>query len=113
MSREVARREGEVAHLWRKLTSRRLLAVIGPSGVGKSSLAPEVARRLGVPGVVSTDSIRQVMRIMLSSDLVPAIHASSYDAHRVVTQTELPQDPVLDAFRAQASTVAASSPKGP
>ena len=31
-------RETEVAKLWRKLTSRRLLAVIGPSGVGKSSL---------------------------------------------------------------------------
>jgi len=31
-------RENEVAQMWRKLTSRRLLAVIGPSGVGKSSL---------------------------------------------------------------------------
>ena len=31
-------RETEVAALWRKITSRRLLAVIGPSGVGKSSL---------------------------------------------------------------------------
>jgi len=30
-------RENEVAQMWRKLTSRRLLAVIGPSGVGKSS----------------------------------------------------------------------------
>jgi DNA-binding winged helix-turn-helix (wHTH) protein/WD40 repeat protein len=30
-------REDEVAKMWRKLTSRRLLAVIGPSGVGKSS----------------------------------------------------------------------------
>ncbi len=30
-------REDEVAQMWRKLTSRRLLAVIGPSGVGKSS----------------------------------------------------------------------------
>jgi len=30
-------REGEVGQMWRKLTSRRLLAVIGPSGVGKSS----------------------------------------------------------------------------
>jgi WD40 repeat protein/DNA-binding winged helix-turn-helix (wHTH) protein len=30
-------REVEVERMWRKLTSRRLLAVIGPSGVGKSS----------------------------------------------------------------------------
>ncbi len=30
-------REAEVAQLWRKIMSRRLLAVIGPSGVGKSS----------------------------------------------------------------------------
>jgi DNA-binding winged helix-turn-helix (wHTH) protein/WD40 repeat protein len=30
-------REAEVALMWRKLTSRKLLAVIGPSGVGKSS----------------------------------------------------------------------------
>jgi WD40 repeat protein/DNA-binding winged helix-turn-helix (wHTH) protein len=31
-------REAEVTQLWRKLTGRRLLALIGPSGVGKSSL---------------------------------------------------------------------------
>jgi DNA-binding winged helix-turn-helix (wHTH) protein len=31
-------REAEVAQMWRKITTRRLLAVIGPSGVGKSSL---------------------------------------------------------------------------
>jgi len=30
-------RKDEVARMWRKLTSRRMLAVIGPSGVGKSS----------------------------------------------------------------------------
>ncbi len=30
-------REAEVSRVWRKLTTRRLLAVIGPSGVGKSS----------------------------------------------------------------------------
>ncbi len=31
-------REIEVRSLWRKITSRRLVAVIGPSGIGKSSL---------------------------------------------------------------------------
>jgi WD40 repeat protein/DNA-binding winged helix-turn-helix (wHTH) protein len=31
-------RESEIRQLWRKITTRKLLAVIGPSGVGKSSL---------------------------------------------------------------------------
>jgi len=31
-------REMEIATLWRKITSRRLMALIGPSGIGKSSL---------------------------------------------------------------------------
>ncbi len=31
-------REAEIRQLWRKITTRKLLAVIGPSGVGKSSL---------------------------------------------------------------------------
>jgi DNA-binding winged helix-turn-helix (wHTH) protein len=31
-------RESEIASLWRKIASRRLLTVIGPSGAGKSSL---------------------------------------------------------------------------
>jgi len=37
-------RESEVAQMWRKLTSRKLLAVIGPSGVGKTVAADAYAR---------------------------------------------------------------------
>lgn len=80
----------------------------GAAGVGKSSLALEVAHRLGIGRVLSTDSIRQIMRITLSQDLVPALHASSFDAWRALsgdgsTATEAE---VIEGFRAQASTVA-------
>lgn len=81
-----------------------ILLLGGAAGVGKSSLAQEVAHRLGIARVVSTDAIRQVMRIMLSPELVPAIHASSYDAYRVMPSLDS-QEPVVDAFRAQAATV--------
>ncbi|WP_246580569.1 ATP cone domain-containing protein [Deinococcus aestuarii] len=52
----------------------------GVSGTGKSYLAAEIAYRLGITRVVSTDSIRQVMRAMVSPALVPTLHASTFNA---------------------------------
>lgn len=93
---------------WREfLDSDRPLILLlgGAAGVGKTSLAQAVAHRLGIAGVISTDAIRQIMRIMLGPELVPALHASSYDAHKVVVRSEEAEDPIVDAFRAQAATV--------
>lgn len=83
-----------------------ILLLAGAAGVGKTALAQEVAYRLGIARVTSTDSIRQIMRIMLSTELAPAIHASSYDAWQVVPDLAGAPDPVIAGFRAQASTVA-------
>ena len=77
----------------------------GATGAGKTALAQEVAHRLGVAGLVSTDAIRQIMRLMLSKDLAPAIHASSYDAWRHLPDLAGSEDPVIEGFRAMATTV--------
>jgi len=93
---------------WRKQRDAKkpmILLLGGATGVGKTSLGHEVAYRLGIHRIVSTDAIRQVMRIMLSPDLVPAIHTSSYNAHQVVGELATTDDPVVDGFRAQATTV--------
>jgi 2-phosphoglycerate kinase len=82
-----------------------ILLLGGATGAGKTALAQEVAHRLGVAGLVSTDSIRQIMRIMLSRDLVPAIHASSYDAWRALPDPSGDDDAVIEGFRAMATTV--------
>lgn len=81
-----------------------ILLLGGTAGSGKSSLAAEVAHRLGIHRGVSTDAIRQIMRIMLSPELVPAIHASSYEAH-AVTGSPAKGDPVVEGFLSQATTV--------
>lgn len=52
----------------------------GVSGSGKSYLAAEVAYRLGITRVIGTDAIRQVMRAMVSPELVPGLHASTFNA---------------------------------
>jgi 2-phosphoglycerate kinase len=57
-----------------------LILLGGVTGTGKSVLASEVAYRLGITRIESTDSIRQVMRAMISKELLPALHSSTFDA---------------------------------
>ncbi len=83
-----------------------ILLLGGTTGAGKTSLALEVARRLGIRRVMSTDSIRQVMRLMLSPELVPAIHASSFDAHEGMSIEDSVETPEIEGFQSQAEIVA-------
>ena len=54
----------------------------GASGVGKSTLALELAHLLGLYRVTSTDTVRQLMRMVFSTNILPALHASSFEAVR-------------------------------
>jgi 2-phosphoglycerate kinase len=111
--RTVARAIGEQTAqrylVWRRHQDGERPVIIllgGTAGVGKTSLALEVAHRLGIGRVLSTDSIRQIMRLVLSPELLPALHGSSYDAYRLLGREALGDDPVIDGFRAQTTTVA-------
>ena len=109
LERRMGERVASRYRVWRAFQESdrpMILLLAGAAGVGKTALAQEVAYRLGIARVTSTDSIRQVMRIMLSPELAPAIHASSYDAWRVVPGLEAAQEPIIEGFRAQATTVA-------
>ncbi len=72
---------------WQSLRHNEVPVVIligGATGVGKSTLATQLAHRLGVTRVASTDMVRQVMRAFFARDLMPTIHASSFDAGQPV-----------------------------
>ena len=56
-----------------------ILLVGGATGTGKSTVATEVAYRLGITRVSSTDFVRQTMRAFLSEDVMPSIHYSSFE----------------------------------
>lgn len=72
---------------WRRVRTleRPLIILIGgTTGVGKSTLANQLAHRLGIVRVASTDMVRQVMRAFFARDLMPAIHSSSFDCAAAV-----------------------------
>ena len=95
--------------LWNRLAREDKPVVVligGATGVGKSTIAAKVADRLGIVRIISTDSIRQVMRAFFSESLMPAIHHSSYEAGKGV---RLPLgsdlDPDLVGFMEQVDMV--------
>jgi len=83
----LGREEGEaaVARLGNHLALRELelpivVVIGGATGSGKSRVATEVAHRLGITRVTSTDVIRQTMRAFFSEEFMPSIHFSSFEA---------------------------------
>ncbi len=56
-----------------------ILLIGGATGTGKSTVATEVAHRLGITRVTSTDFVRQTMRAFLSREFMPSIHYSSFE----------------------------------
>lgn len=56
-----------------------ILLIGGATGTGKSTVATEVAYRLGITRVTSTDFVRQTMRAFLSQEFMPSIHYSSFE----------------------------------
>jgi 2-phosphoglycerate kinase len=65
-----------------------LLLIGGTTGTGKSTIATEVAHRLGIRRVTSTDFIRQTMRAFFSEEFMPSVHYSSFDARLALTRAE-------------------------
>ena len=86
---------------WRSLriSDEPLIILIGgASGVGTSSMAFELANKLRLKNIISTDMIREVMRKIVSKELSPVIHKSSFDAYESVRTPSIRIDSVIEGF---------------
>ncbi len=93
---------------WREVERLDVPLVIligGTTGVGKSTIATQLAARLGIVRVVATDAIREVMRSMLSPELMPTLHTSSFHADLALREPGKSADPLLLGFREQTAAV--------
>ena len=65
-----------------------VVLVGGATGTGKSTVMTEVAHRLGITRVTSTDFVRQTMRAFFSEAFMPSIHYSSFEAGRAFSPAD-------------------------
>jgi len=100
----------------RTLPRPLVIFIGGASGTGKSSLALELAPLLRIYQVNATDTIRQVMRMVFTPSIMPALHKSSFEVAaplEVLAAEEAggsPGDPeyvqrLVSSFEEQASRV--------
>ena len=52
------------------------------SGIGKSTIAAELAKQLNIKHLIESDFIRAVIRGIIRKEYAPALHCSSYDAYK-------------------------------
>jgi 2,3-bisphosphoglycerate-independent phosphoglycerate mutase len=63
----------------RRLPRPLIVYLGGASGTGKSTLALDLAPLLRIYRINATDSVRQVMRMVFSPAILPALHRSSFE----------------------------------
>jgi len=52
------------------------------SGIGKSTIAAELAKKLNIKHLIESDFIRAVVRGIIGKEYAPSLHSSSYDAYK-------------------------------
>jgi len=83
-----------------------IVLIGGTTGVGKSTIATEIGSRLGINHIVSSDAIREVMRALLSKELMPMLYNSSFTAWKSMrTPFRKKDDPVIIGFIEQVEIV--------
>lgn len=59
-----------------------VILVGSASGIGKSTVAAELAKQLGIKHLLETDFIREIVRGIIGIEYAPALHKSSFNAYK-------------------------------
>ncbi len=69
---------------WKASSMPLWILIAGAIGVGKSTLSQKIAGDLGIQHVIGTDVVRDILRKILSVDVMPELHSPSYSAYKTL-----------------------------
>jgi 2-phosphoglycerate kinase len=109
LRREAGHKHAEAFIKWQSVSELDIPLIVligGATGVGKSTIATQLATRLGITRVASTDAVREVLRSAFTEGMFPTLYTSSFEADKAVRQP-IPHsaDRLIIGFREQAAAV--------
>lgn len=106
LKREAGKEVANYYKSWQQIKNSGRPIVIGlsaASGIGKSTFATRLALRLGINRVVTSDSIREVLRTVIPDTVLPELHVSTFE----IAPGHIKGDELL-TFQRQSHAVAAA-----
>jgi 2-phosphoglycerate kinase len=93
---------------WNIRDLERPLVVLlsGVTGVGKSTVATQLAGRLGFVHVIATDQVRQVVRAFFTHEFLPSVHHSSFDVAAALSELAGDDEGTIEGFLRQVHDIA-------
>ncbi len=87
----------------------KIILLYGGTGVGTSSYSFELAKLLDIPTIISTDSIREVIRSVITADINPVLGTSTFLAGKTLNYNSKSDDvkksEILRGFKIQSQAV--------
>ena len=113
MESDLGRATAERYRAWstfRRSATPLILLIGGCTGTGKSTVAAELSLRLDIGRTLSTDILREVMRLFISEESAPELHASTFGVWQALPTATGRAPPealqVIDGYLAQAARLA-------
>ncbi|MHA1592957.1 MAG: hypothetical protein ACTSUP_10880 [Candidatus Heimdallarchaeaceae archaeon] len=69
---------------WKASNMPLWILISGAIGVGKSTLSQKIAGDLSIQHVIGTDVVRDILRKILSVEVMPELHSPSYSAYETL-----------------------------
>lgn len=94
----------EIANAIHEKKSPLIILLGGTSGTGKSSLSSLLSSRFGITSILSTDTVRHILRNFIDKKECPVLFASTYETGTTIDDPTI-KSPVIYGYQKQCEIV--------